>query len=256
VLADWLWKRKSALVEDSRGELPNSLQLGCFLLSAALFLHLDRFSDHVTGALVNNTVGAGPTPVIQENIVTTGGFPGGTINTQSSRQYVIEGYIFTSHGLVDTTVTQKIGFSNFQQFTISASQFIQDINPNTVLDTTTKTQSWFGVLQSERKASYPLIMDISQLLNADGSGSQLTTVNQGLKVSDSDSFDGFPFFANNLSNQVNSTDTIQFDSSFHILSNSGQQSAQNYSFADTLGNFFNRTLTATNNVLTSDTGGK
>ncbi len=131
MLADWLWKRKSAQVKDSRGELPNSLQLGCFLLSAALFLQLDRFSDHVTGALVNNTVGAGPTPVIQENIVTTGGFPGGTINTRSSRQYVIEGYIFTSHGLVDTTVTQKIDFSNFQQFTISASQFIQDINPNT-----------------------------------------------------------------------------------------------------------------------------
>jgi Peptide N-acetyl-beta-D-glucosaminyl asparaginase amidase A len=227
-----------------------------FRLSATLFLHLDRFSDHVTGALVKNTTGAGPTPVIQENIVTTGGFPGGTINTQSSRQYVIEGYIFTSHGLVDTTVTQKVDFSNFQQFTISASQYVQDINQNTVLDTTTKTQSWSGVVQSERKASYPLIMDISQLLNADGSGSQLTTVNQGLKVSDSGSFDGFSFYASNLSNQVNSTDTIQFDSSFHILSNSGQQSSQNYSFADTLGHFYNRTLTATNNVLTSDTGGR
>jgi len=227
-----------------------------FRLSATLFLHLDRFSDHVTGALVNNTVGAGPTPVIQENIVTTGGFPGGTINTQSSRQYLIEGYIFTSHGLVDTIVTQKIDFSNFQQFTISASQFVQDINQNTVLDSTTKTQSWSGVIQSERKASYPLVMDISQLLNADGSGSQLTTVSQGFKVNDSDAFDGFPFYLSALSNQVNTTDTIQFDSSFHILSNSGQQSSQNYSFADTPGHFYNRTLTATNNVLTSDSGSK
>jgi hypothetical protein len=226
-----------------------------FRLSATLFLHLDRHSDHVTGALLTNTVGAGPAPVIQENIVKTGGFPGGTINTQSSRQYVIEGYIFTSHGVVDTKVAQKIDFSNFQQFTISASQYVQDINQNTVLDSITTTQSWFGALQSERKASYPLVMDISQLLNADGSGTQLTTVSQGYKINDSKSFDSFPYYLSDLSNQVNATDTMQFNSSFQITGHQGQQSSQNYFFADTLGNYYNRTLNATNGVLTSDTSG-
>ncbi len=58
-----------------------------------------------------------------------------------------------------------------------------------------------------------------------------------------------------MDDTVNRTDTLNFDASFAFTGNTGQKSAQNYSFANSRGQTYNCTLQAENRALTSASEG-
>jgi len=87
-----------------------------FQTTATLLLYLDHGSRQITGAVTQNTIGA-PAPAVKPDLATAAdGTVSGTVTTTSSRQFVLAGWVKTSHGRVKTEIRQQIDFSNAQRF--------------------------------------------------------------------------------------------------------------------------------------------
>ena len=222
-----------------------------FSATATLLIFQDHSSQQVTGAVTENTIGNAPTPSVNENLVTdSSGAITGSVTTFSSRNFKVEGYTNTSHGKVNTEVRQTINFKNIQNFTINTAQYIQDISQDTDVESQTITWSGFGSFVSLETFHYPLTMNIGLNFAPDGSFDQQTTVSQAFKL---DLLS--PFFAGFVENEVNSTDTLNFDSSGALAGNTGAKSSQSYNSFNTRGRRYSCSLASENNVLTSFTQG-
>jgi hypothetical protein len=218
-----------------------------FSAMATLLVFLDHEAVEVTGEVTANTVGNGPNPSVNENLQTdASGNVSGTVATSSSRQFKIAGFVNTSQGRLETEVRQSVTFSNLQNFTINATAFVQDITQNTEVESRTTTRRGFAAFETLQKFRYPLTMNISFNVAADGSASQLTTASQEFKHDFLS-----PFFASEVDNQVNSTDTFNFNSAGAVIGNTGANSSQSYRSFDTRGQKYSCSLTSENNVLTS-----
>jgi Peptide N-acetyl-beta-D-glucosaminyl asparaginase amidase A len=240
----------------SNGE-PHTVTLGVFnadsyfLVTGTLLLFEDHGSKQVTGEVTTNTIGAGPSPDVAENLATdASGNITGTVSVTSSRKFAVEGFVKTSHGRVDTKVEQDVNFSNVQTFDITASDFVQNITQDTTVSSKTTTRDGFLEVEVERHLAYPLTVDISEPFNPDGSLSIITSIQQTFESDETDELDGFPIFLSHVSNTVAPSDTLLLNSSFQLVGNQDQKSSQKYSSFDTIHGCFSRTLTAANNVLT------
>jgi len=236
---------------------PHTIALGVFnannyfSATATLLLFQDHSSQQVTGAVTENTIGNAPTPSVNENLVTdSSGNITGSVTAFSSRNFKVEGYANTSHGKVNTEVRQTVNFKNIQNFTINTAQYVQDISQETDVESQTITRSGFGSFVSLETFHYPLTMNIGLNFASDGSFDQQTTVSQAFK------FDLLsPFFAGFVENQVNSTDTLNFNSSGALAGNTGAKSSQSYNSFNTRGQRYSCSLASENNALISFTEG-
>lgn len=227
-----------------------------FNVAAALLLYLDRGSEQVTGAVTANTIGAGPNPAVVENITTdASGDITGSVTVTSTRQFTLAGYVNTSHGRVETKVVENVNFRNAQQFVINASTYVQDIKQATDVTSTTITRDGFAAIETERHFSFPLTVDFSEPVNADGSFSFIPVIRQQYQNDEAERVNNRALFFSTLSNIVASTDTLLFDASGGFLGHQGQKSSQNYSYANSLGACYSKDLKAANNVLTGINGG-
>ena len=232
--------------------LPHTIGLNVFYANnyfsatATLLLFLDHEATQVTGAVTKNTIGAGPSPSIQENLTTdSSGNVSGSVTTHSIRSFRVAGYVNTSHGRVGTDIRQQVTFRNVQNFDINATAYTQDISQNTQLSSTVITSNSQGPAIARESFTYPLTLNYTLIFNADGSITQNGQVSQEF---DRDFVS--PLRASVVRNKVNSVDTLDLSSSFQITGNSGQQSSQTYSAADSVGGEYHCTLKARNNALT------
>jgi len=214
-----------------------------FSTTATLLLHLDQRSTQVTGAVTQNTIGA-PSPAVNAVLNTdpTTGTVTGTVTTTSSRQFVLAGWVKTSHGRIRTEVAQTIDFSNVQQFVSPQSLpevFVQNIRQSTAISSTTKVQGGRQSGETSLRMSWPLEMDLT--VNIDQSGgfvSQIGKVKQAYNRVDSagDS-------ASVVSNSGEWADTYP--------TQQGQSGTQRFFFSDSEDHCFSRALSASAGVLTS-----
>src|ERR1700733_1410075 len=101
-----------------------------FADTATLLLYLDPDAKEVSGEVTKNTLAAVPTPVVSKNLKVNGANITGTVNVTSKRNFVISGYVNTSHGRVTTTLAQNLQFGNDQTFNINSTTYVQDIQVN------------------------------------------------------------------------------------------------------------------------------
>ena len=226
-----------------------------FLATANLLVFTDHGASKVTGGVLSNTLSAAPTPVVKENITASAtGVYTGNILVTSKRKFEISGYINTSHGRVETTVQQSVDFSSNQTFDVNPSAYAPDIQNATQLTTVdseiTTRDGWLQQTLSQHFA-YPLTVDYSFLQNADGSYSQLTTVDQKDEERESLSLDGFGTSIKQTSNEVHSTDTYNYDSGLNALGSAGGTTWQTYVQKDGRDGCYSRKLTAADRVLVS-----
>lgn len=231
---------------------------GYFSATAALLVYRDRHAQQVTGGITRNTlVGQAPTPTIGSTLVTdANGNVSGDVTTQLKRQFVIEGYATTSKGRVVSTVTQTVGFDDTQSFVIDASTFHQISDQLTQVNST--SQSRVGPLltvQASARAAYPLHVDYNQQVQADGSFNVATTVHQGYTSHGDQRWLGLTVYAADLSNTIDSGDTLQFNASGAVTGHTGQHSAQSFSFHDSLGSCYRTDLTTDTGALASYAAG-
>ena len=219
-----------------------------FQAVASLLVYEDHGSTQVTGGILTNTI-APPSPIIDNNITTdSSGDISGMVVTQSSRPTILEGYVNTSKGQVITLVTNSIQFKNTQVFSINASGFpyTQDISQDTVISSVTATSQPSGSTTVTTDYEFPLVVNISLITNSTGY-LQTTSISQTYQASTDNGI-------SSTLNRVKTTDMLQFDSNFDLLSNSGQASSS-VTENTVNGVCTGTTVTAANNAFTGKTSG-
>jgi hypothetical protein len=227
---------------------------GYFEDTANLLVYTDSNVTQVTGAIVSDTLAA-PSPTVTENLKTTpNGYVFGSVGVASARSYVISGNAVTSAGNVLTTVSQTVDFTNTQNFAITDTKYQQDISQSLMMvSTATQKVGSQTIGTTHQTYHWPLVVDISVVVNSDGSEDQTTKVTQEDQADTNTT--GQSSFTSALLNYGAHIDTLEFDSSGNFVGNTGMSSGQKYSYTDSNGNSYKCAVAAANNVLTNFSGG-
>lgn len=229
-----------------------------FLAAASLLLYLDPHAQRVNGHILRNTlVGQAPTPTVTDTLASDadGGITG-TITTQLSRHFVIEGVATGSHGRVQSSVEQTVGFRDTQGFTISGPVYRQVTDQLTSVDSVSRrTLGRFVTAEYRQTLRYPLHLDYSFDATDAGGYTQGATVHQGLANHVERRLLGHTVYASTISNTVDAGDTLDFDASYNVTGHSGQQNTQSFRFSDSLGGCYRADVASANGVVTQDNRG-
>ncbi len=226
-----------------------------FLATANLLAFTDHHTEQVTGGVISNTLFPAPTPVVLTQLNTAkDGTVRGFVDVVSNRNYVIRGYVNTSHGRVETTVDQTTAFTNAQKFVVGATQFVQDISQSTDVHARTMTKAGNQPTVVEEKSySYPLTFLINEVVHKDGSITEANVSSQKYLKREHRSAAGHTLYQSAVSNEVSSQDTDAFaivSGNLTLTGHYDQKSMQHYVDHNSEGYCYNRTLTAANSVLT------
>jgi hypothetical protein len=225
-----------------------------FSATATLLVYVDPHAKQVTGQIVRNTLaGQPPTPAISDTLSQdASGDVSGDITTKLSRHFVVEGYVNTSQGRVDTTVDQTVSFADTQGFTINATTYHQISDQLTAVDGVSRSSVGpFLSGEFHEHASYPLHVDVNEVVAADNSTTIATTVHQGYAQHSDVKFAGISLYSADVSNTVDSADTLDYDASGNYAGHSGQQSAQAFAFNDALGGCYRSSVSSTGGVVST-----
>jgi hypothetical protein len=221
-----------------------------FSATASLLLYLDVGSAQVSGAVTQDTL-AGPSPVVTENLNVQPTFIRGKVAVSSKRNFVISGYANTSRGKVTTKVAQSVNFSNTQDFNITGNQFVQDIALfSGVSSATTTSGGGAATTVTTHSFQFPLTMDIDEVVLANGNINQTTKAIQNYQFAVKTVQKNVVTFTSSLENSGQHSDTLELDSSFNLLGNTGQSSSQQYNYFDSTSAAYLCDLAAAANVLT------
>jgi len=223
--------------------------------AATLLLYQDLGSQQVTGSVTRNTLaGQAPVPTIGSTLDGTGN---GAITTELTRHFVIQGNVNTSHGLMQNTVDQTVGFADTQTFTINGSTYRQVSDQVTSVDGTSRSSIGSTIVsQYSQQVSYPLHLDYDQQTAADGSNAIATTVQQGYQLVRSRGFGGgIAKYTDQVSNTLNAADTLHYDASWNYLGHDGQGSTQAFTYHDTLGSCYGANVSSAAGVVTAWSSG-
>ncbi|HVR23719.1 MAG TPA: peptide-N4-asparagine amidase [Candidatus Polarisedimenticolia bacterium] len=222
-----------------------------FSATASLLLYLDSGSTQTSGAITQNTL-AGPSPVVTEKLNVQPASIKGTVEVTSKRNFAISGYVNTSHGKVTTRVAQTVSFYNHQYFSITGNAYLQDISQGTTVNSyTTVSQPGAANIIDNQNYIFPLSVDISLAFLTNGNINQTTNAKQIYQQTARTAQAGKVTFSSFLENAGQHVDTLELDSSFNLLGNKGQSSAQQYNHYDSTGAAYDCAVSATANALTA-----
>jgi hypothetical protein len=222
-----------------------------FSATASLLLYLDSGSTQTGGEITQNTL-TGPSPVVTEKLNVQSTSIKGTVDVTSNRSFVISGYVNTSHGKVTTKVAQTVGFYNNQYFGITGHEYIQDIAQGTsVASKTTVSQVGAPSTVYSQNYNFPLVVDISEVFLANGNINQKTSAKQTYQKNVSTTRGGSEIYSSSLENAGQHVDTLELNSSFNLLGNTGQSGAQQYNYFNSKGVAYDCAIAAVGNVLTA-----
>ncbi len=229
-----------------------------FLVTANLLAYTDKGRKHTGGGIISNTLTLNPTPTVDENLITdANGTTTGTVAVGSKRKFEIKGYVDTSFGRVETTVEQAVNFLNTQ--TVDVNPNIgpdnQDLVQTTTVDSVTTTNYGYLKETATQHFSYPFALSYHFLYNTDGTYTQIVTSSQKDIASEAKAIYGIQYLSKTSEEEVNSTDTLQFDASFNLTAAGTGHSSASYTSKDSFGDCYSRSLTAANQKLTSVTDG-
>jgi Peptide N-acetyl-beta-D-glucosaminyl asparaginase amidase A len=222
-----------------------------FSATASLLLYLDSGSTQTTGAITQDTL-AGPSPVVTENLNVQPTSIKGTVKVTSKRNFAISGYVNTSHGKVTTKVAQTVSFYNNQYFSITGNAYLQDISQGTTVNSyTTVSQPGAANIIYNQNYIFPLTVDISLAFLSNGNINQTTKAKQIYQHTARTTQAGKVTFSSFLENAGQHVDTLELNSSFNLLGNKGQSSAQQYNYFDSTGAAYDCAISAAANALTA-----
>lgn len=210
-----------------------------FSETASLLLFLDHGSTQVTGALTRNTL-TSPALAIKENLKGTATVTG-TIGVTSDRQFTISGYVNTSHGKVDTSLSQHQSFSSKETIdfdTVNATVLDQNTFVETSLSTDTKVSGDGHLVQTHENFSFPITVNVILPVTNSSFGLTVATT-QNYNAAKYVSSDGGLTYFNVVNNLVQSSDV------------SPAASSQNYTSYSSDGTFYNCQIASQLNTLTT-----
>ena len=226
-----------------------------FSATANLLLYQDTGSTQVTGAVTSNTINP-PDPTFHQNIINNGTWAAGPLAINSSRGFTVEGYVNTSHGLVDTKVVQSIDFNNGQRYYVLQDFTVDNqwIGQITNISSATTTTAGSNITTNSTQYSWPMGIRFAYTQNPDGSWVQSTAINQSFSKSVLVELNGTPTYSSSFLDEVSPTDTLNVDSSGNFTT-SNQKNSETYQYSNSLGACWNQTLKASAGLITSVQGG-
>jgi hypothetical protein len=225
-----------------------------FSSNAELLLYEDHGQSVDTGYVKANGTSANPVQSVSENVTFGSSALSGPVTVNSSHHVYVDGVLNTSHGTVETRVSQDVTFSQTQNLNVAYNglSWIQDIQQKTGIMSLTQQFSGGSTTSTLQMESYPFTIDYDFTPNSNGY-QQLTRVSQGKQTSVA--VGGRMPFNSQTTNQVNSTDTLLFNSSFQFIGSKNGKSSQQFTYRNNNGGCYNKTFTSANYTLTGDTGG-
>ena len=146
---------------------------------------------------------------------------------------------------------------SIQEFDVNPNKLadVQYAQQSTTVDSRTTTRGGRNSGVDEKHVSYPLNIGYSFLVNADGSFSQATTSDQQYLVREVNTTGFGPAWVSDERNQVQATDTLNWDTTGAFLGPTGSKTTQTYRLHTSTGHCWDRTITAEAQKLTSVVGG-
>jgi Peptide N-acetyl-beta-D-glucosaminyl asparaginase amidase A len=210
-----------------------------FSVAASLLLYLDRASSQTSGVVTNNTLSS-PSPSVTENLQGTSTVRG-TIGVSEKRNYTITGYVDTSHGRINTTVSQEQNFASTQTIDFDTVNFTvldqKTSVQNTVKSLTTKFSREGGTLVTSQSFSFPITLDVTSPVGSAPFGLTVATT-QNYKSSKLVLRDGEIEDFTSASNSASASDV------------SPASSTQHYDSFDSSGRHYECAIASANNTLT------
>jgi hypothetical protein len=210
-----------------------------FSTAASLLLYLDHGSTEVSGTVTQNTLTA-PAPVVVEKLRGTSTVTG-TIGVKSQRNFVISGYLNTSHGRVTTSISGQQDFSSTQKIdfdTVNFTVLDQKTSMQTSLNTLTSVVSNAGTKAIRETYNFPITVDFIYPVNSSRFGFTVATTQN--------------YQASKLVLQRGSMAEYSWVTNSATASDvSPASSSQQYKSFDLHGPAYNCQISSANNVLTS-----
>ena len=219
-----------------------------FSATASLLLYLDSGATQVTGAITKNTLTAAPSPVVTENLNVQATFVKGTVDLKSNRNFVISGYVNTSHGKVTTKVAQTVNFFNNQYYDITSTLYLENISlGSSVWSTTTTSRGGDDTTVTTQSFNFPLTMDLNEFAASNGDTDLTTKATQTYESFVTTWKNNRPAYSSFQSNTGQHADTIDFNT----FLNSNQSASQQYFSWDSTSKPYFCSISAKANVLTA-----
>ncbi|NII09726.1 peptide-N4-asparagine amidase [Oleiagrimonas sp. C23AA] len=232
---------------------PHDVELGVvnaqsyFSTVGTLLIYTDPHREVVRGQLLRNTLDDDPG---QHDTVTDQGGGQTSVSTTAQRRFAIAGYVDTSRGRIRTEVDQSVDFSSEQQFTLSDTQYRQHLVQSTQTQVSTRVSGPGRFRQTTtRHFSYPLELDYNDQNASDGTESVNLAVTQSYQRRRERTLSGHRVFNDTLSNTVSPHVTYHFDAAGN-LSIEPWASTQRYTYANSLGQCFDRRIASSHYELT------
>ncbi len=225
-----------------------------FLATANLLVYQDHGATTVTGGILSNTLSAAPSPTVTEDITPVGPDYTGTITVGSKRSFSISGYVNTSHGRVETTVSQAVNFLSTQEFNVDPTTGvpeIQNAQQTSTLDSHTSIRGGPNSGTIDQHFSYPLVIDYTFNQHPNGNYYQTVTADQQFLVRQVNNTGEGPAVVTNEINHVHSMDTYNWDANFNPLPPTGANTTQTYRLQSPSNSCYDRTIHATTQTLVS-----
>jgi hypothetical protein len=225
-----------------------------FLADATLLLFQDKKSEKVTGYVTGNTLAATPVPTEDENInnfATTGN---ATVGVSDAQSYKITGFVNTSHGKVETDVESQLSFTNEQVYANGGNT--ESWQEMTKASQKTITHEGLLAVETVDNLTFPFQCHYDFTQNSDGSGAQTVSFDQKLTEYKSTSLLGTLLYSSSMTDEVKPIDTLDFDASFNVTANPVNHSNEVFTYTDTLGHCWDRSVSADHELVSAESDGK
>ncbi len=223
---------------------------GYFSATGALRLFLDKNATTVTGAITHNTLAAA-NPVVTTNINTTNGVSTGTVDITSAHDFSIAGTVTGSAGTITNIINQTTHYTSSQRFNVSATVDKQITTQNTNINVVTTSRGPGFTSTQTNTLHYPLTLGYNFVTAPNGTSVQFTSVNQQYLRSLVGEGGGLPSTLFNLTNGIETGDTLFFDSNFNVTGHKSQSETAIFTRTGTAYPCFERKLVATSNVISA-----
>jgi hypothetical protein len=159
-----------------------------------------------------------PSPVITEHIQSNSTAAWGTLSIDSNRGFTTEGYVQTSHGMVDTKVVQSIDFNNWQKYyvTFDGLTYDQTVHQNTSISSVVTTTAGSNIATDTNQFSWPMDLTYDFTANPDGSFQQYSKIDQQFQRGLLVKLNGKQSYSSSYSDEVTPTDTLIVDANGNV----------------------------------------